>query len=123
MALQILPPHARHSMVIHACTRNNKERHPFGCLSYLFDDVLYSAVRFIPFFAEGGAVAQVSLLQLADGFGDVDEVVGDTFGVLGKGDILGAGLRFADAQREALDMVTAHHRAGNQKDSDACQER
>ena len=31
----------------------------------------------------------MSLLQLADGFGDVDEVVGDTFGVLGKGDILG----------------------------------
>jgi len=39
----------------------------------------------------------VSLLQLSNGFGDIDEVVGDTFGVLGKGDILGAGLRFADA--------------------------
>lgn len=34
----------------------------------------------------------MSLLQLADGFGDVDEVVGDAFGVLRKGDILGSGL-------------------------------
>jgi hypothetical protein len=34
----------------------------------------------------------MSLLQLADGFGNIDEVVGHTFGVLGKGDILGSGL-------------------------------
>ena len=50
----------------------------------------------------------MSLLQLSDGFGDVDEVVGNTFGVLGKGDILGSGLRFADAQRETLDMIALH---------------
>ena len=28
------PPHARHSVVIHACTRNNKERHPSGASPY-----------------------------------------------------------------------------------------
>ena len=50
----------------------------------------------------------IPLLQLADGFGDVDEVVGNTFGVLGKGDILGSGLRFADTQSEALDMIALH---------------
>ena len=50
----------------------------------------------------------IVLLQVANGFGDVDEVVGNTFGVLGKGDILGSGLRFADTQREPLDMIALH---------------
>ena len=40
----------------------------------------------------------MNLLQLADGFGDVDEVVGDTFGVLGVVDVLVSGLRLSDAQ-------------------------
>ena len=35
-------------------------------------------------------------------------MVGNTFGVLGKGDILGSGLRFADTQREPLDMIALH---------------
>ena len=51
----------------------------------------------------------MSLLQLADGFGDVDEVVGNTFGVLGKGDILGSGLRFADSHVHKTDD---HYRNG-----------
>ena len=39
VALQILPPHARHAMVIRyarICVYN-KERHPFGCLSFVTD--------------------------------------------------------------------------------------
>ena len=51
----------------------------------------------------------MSLLQLADGFGDVDEVVGNTLGVLGKGDILCSGLRFADSHIYKTDD---HHSNG-----------
>ena len=35
-------------------------------------------------------------------------MVGNTFGVLGEGDIFGTRLRFADAQCEPLDMIALH---------------
>ena len=120
MAIQILPENVRYRLVIHACTRNNKERHPSGAsLIYLMmsskqetkaSNKRKTFIQRLALYHSSQRVGQllIYLLQLADCFGDIDEVVGDTLGVLGKGDILGSGLRFADAQRETLDMVALH---------------